>query len=207
MTGRVYGEQVPGLTIDGRAVLAGVVDERQVRAAAGLTMVLGAVAFGYAFLAKEFTPIKLVTVLFLAEFVLRTALGLRFAPLGRAAGLLVRRGEPEWVSAAPKRFAWSLGVAMSAAMALITNANVRGLLPLTICLVCLTLMWMESVLGLCLGCEAYRVLVGRGWLAVAESYEICAHGACARPADAVAHDERRRAADTEVIGPVSGARG
>jgi hypothetical protein len=36
------------------------------------------------------------------------------------------------------------------------------MLPRTICLICLTLMWMESVLGLCLGCKVYALLV-RPW--------------------------------------------
>ncbi len=202
-----YGERVPGLMVAGRAVRAGVVDERQVRAAAGLTMALGAVAFGYAFLGKEFAPIKIVTVLFLVEFGLRTTLGLRFAPVGRVARLLVRRGEPEWVSATPKRFAWSLGVVMSASMALITNANVRGLLPMSICLLCLTLMWMESVLGLCLGCEAYRLLVGRGWIPVSDTIEICAHGACTVPAVTERRDSPPRGADAIARRPLSWGRG
>ena len=31
------------------------------------------------------------------------------------------------------------------------------------CLICLTLMWMESALGLCLGCQIHGLLVRRGW--------------------------------------------
>ena len=37
--------------------------------------------------------------------------------------------------------------------------------PLTICLICMALMWLEAVLGLCLGCEIHGALVRRGWLA------------------------------------------
>jgi hypothetical protein len=38
-------------------------------------------------------------------------------------------------------------------------------LPRSICLICLGLMWLESVLGLCLGCEIHGILVRRGWAA------------------------------------------
>ena len=55
----------------------------------------------------------------------------------------------------PKRFAWTLGLGDGLAMTVITNIGIRGTLPRTICLICLTLMWMESALGLCLGCAIY----------------------------------------------------
>ena len=79
----------------------------------------------------------------------------------------------------PKRFAWTLGLVMALAMAIITNRGIHGPLPRTICLICLTLMWMEAVLGLCLGCEIYGVMVRRGWRARDDAVEICANGACA----------------------------
>jgi hypothetical protein len=64
---------------------------------------------------------------------------------------------------------------MSLAMTVVTNSGVRGLLPRTICLVCLTLMWMESVLGLCAGCKLAGALGRRGWMQVDAA---CAQGAC-----------------------------
>jgi hypothetical protein len=175
----MFGEALEGLAVEGRPVVAGVFDERQVRAAAGLTLALGAVAFAYAALAKEYAPIQLVTVFFFAEFALRVGLGLRYSPIGQLARLLTARGAPEWVSAKPKRFAWSLGLAMSLAMAVITNSHIRGALPLTICLICLALMWLEAVLGLCLGCEIHALLVRRGWADRDEAFEICTGGVCA----------------------------
>ena len=59
---RLYGLALEGLSVDGRPVRAGVFDEHAVRAAAGITMVLGAVAFAQALLAREYLPIQLVTV-------------------------------------------------------------------------------------------------------------------------------------------------
>jgi hypothetical protein len=179
MTTRSFGETVDGLSVAGQPVTAGMFDEHEVRAAAGLTLVFGAVAFVYAYFAKEYVPIKLVTALFFVEFLLRVTVGLRFSPFGQLARLLTWGQPRHWVSAKPKRFAWSLGLVMSLAMTAITNANIRGTLPLTICLICMTLMWLEAVLGLCLGCEIYAAMVRRGWIARDEAFEICSSGACA----------------------------
>ena len=50
---------------------------------------------------------------------------------------MTRRRQPEWVSAKPKRFAWTLGLGMALAMTVITNVGIRGTLPRTMCLICL----------------------------------------------------------------------
>ena len=86
------------------------------------------------------------------------------------------------MSAKPKRFAWTLGLGMTFAMTIITNIGIRGMLPRTICLICLTLMWMESALGVCLGCKIYGLLIRRGWAPTDPEIEVCADGACAQPA-------------------------
>lgn len=44
------------------------------------------------------------------------------------------------------------------------------------------LMWMEAVLGLCLGCKIHAWMVRRGWTEKDAEYEVCAHGACELPA-------------------------
>ncbi len=173
-----FGERIPGLELDGRAVRGAVFNEQQVRAAAGLTLALAVAAFVPAAMAQRYAPIQAVTVFFALEFALRGAFGLRGSPVGWLAGRLVARQAPLWVSARPKRFAWTLGLVMALAMAAITNVGVRGALPLTICVVCITLMWLETALGLCLGCEIYRQLVRRGWWSVDDAFEVCSHGAC-----------------------------
>lgn len=174
------GEHISGLTAGGREVRAAVFDEHEVRAAAGLTMVVGAVGFGPAYFQHQYLPLRLVTAFLCAEFLVRVTVGLRYSPAGLVARALLRGRPPEWVSAKPKRFAWALGLAMASAMTAITNSGVRGALPRTICLVCLSLMWMEAVLGVCVGCELAGLLVRRGWAAADPAFEICARGACGR---------------------------
>jgi Domain of unknown function (DUF4395) len=154
-----------------------VIDENEARAAAGLTLVMGAVAFSYAYFAKEYLPLQLTASLFLVEFTIRATAGIRYSPFGIAARAITFHRSPEWVSARPKRFAWTLGLAMAFAMTVITNVGIRGALPRTMCLICLTLMWMESVLGLCLGCMIHNALVRRGWTKK-YAIDLCADGSC-----------------------------
>jgi hypothetical protein len=176
-----FGQRISGLTADGKEMHAAVFNENEVRAAAGLTMVIGAVAFSYAYFAANYVPLQVVTTVFFVEFLTRLTAGIRYSPMGILARATTRRQPPEWVSAKPKRFAWTLGLGMSFAMVLITNSGVRGTLPRTICLICLTLMWMESVLGVCLGCKIHGLLVRRGWTSKDAAFEVCAHGVCEVP--------------------------
>lgn len=177
-TRSIYGQTITHVQPDGQPLRAGVFEENQVRAAAGLTLALGTVAFAYAFLGKVYVPIQTVTTIFFFEFLIRVTWGITRSPLGLVAGWMTQRQTPHWVSAKPKRFAWSLGLGMSLAMMIITNSGIRGPLPLAICLICLTLMWLEAVLGLCLGCEIHRLLVRWGWMQPDKDFEICSNGAC-----------------------------
>jgi hypothetical protein len=174
-----FGQRISGLTADGRELRAAVFDEHQVRAAAGLTMVMGAVAFSYAYFAHNYLPLQVVSTLFFVEFLIRVTAGIQYSPMGIIARALTLGSPPEWVSAKPKRFAWTLGLGMAFSMMIITNSGVRGMLPRTICAICLTLLWMESVLGLCLGCKLHALLVRVGWTTRDPDFEVCAHGECA----------------------------
>jgi Domain of unknown function (DUF4395) len=150
-----------------------VVNESEARAAAGLTMVAGAIAFSYAYFDKQYVLLQVTASLFFVEFMIRVAVGLRYSPFGVLARAMTSRRPPDWVPARPKRFAWSLGLAMALAMTVITNSGIRGYLPRTICLTCLVLMWMESALGLCLGCKIHALVVRRGWTTRASGIEAC----------------------------------
>jgi Domain of unknown function (DUF4395) len=150
-----------------------VFNENEVRAAAGLTMVAGAVAFSYAYFDKQYIPLQVIAAVFFVEFLIRVTLGLRHSPFGLLARAITRDRRPDWVPAKPKRFAWSLGLAMALAMTVITNSGIRGYLPRTMCLICLTLMWMESALGLCLGCKIHGLIVRCGWLRTEAAGDVC----------------------------------
>ena len=148
-----------------------LVNENEVRAAAGLTMVIGAVAFSYAYFAKQYVPLQAAASLFFVDFLMRVTVGLRFSPVGVVARAMTLGARRTGCRRKPKRFAWTLGLVMALAMTVITNIGIRGLLPRTICLICLTLMWMESALGLCVGCKFHGLLARRGW--ATPGFELC----------------------------------
>ena len=179
-----FGQNVAGLVVGGRVLRAAVFNENEVRAVAGVTLVIAAVAFCFALFEQQYVPLQVASSFFLVEFVLRTTLGIRYSPAGVFARWLTRGQEPHWVSAKPKRFAWMIGVAMAFSMTVITNTGIRGALPGTLCAICMTLMWMEAALGLCLGCKAYAWLVRHGYKSRDDEIEVCAGGVCALPVPA-----------------------
>jgi hypothetical protein len=154
-----------------------LVDENEVRIAAGLTLAIGAYAFCSSYFQHDYVPLRVVSTVFLFEFAMRVALGLHLSPVGQLARLLRFGREGDLVSFRPKRFAWTLGMGMAFAMMLITNSGVHGWLPRTLCLICLALMWLESACGMCLGCQIHRLLVTRGLIAP-DPELVCAGGAC-----------------------------
>lgn len=150
----VFGETVDGFTVP-------VLNEREVRAAAGILFLFALVAFMNAWLLGDFRLTRLFVVAFLIDFSIRVFVNPRIAPsliLGRFA---VRRQAPEWAGAPQKRFAWGVGLALAVAMFyLIVIANVVGPLNLFVCLACLTLMFFESAFGICLACRVYNAFTG-----------------------------------------------
>ena len=92
MTTHFYGQRMDGPTEDGRILQAGVFNEVEVRAAAGITMALGAVAFVYANFEKVFEPIQLVTIFFFVEFLIRVTAGFHHSPVGIVARWITHLG-------------------------------------------------------------------------------------------------------------------
>src|SRR5258705_1727283 len=72
--------------------------------------------------------------------------------------LIVRNQVPEYVGAQQKKFAWIIGVALSATM-FIFMVLVNSYSPITgiICLICLVFLFFESAFGICLGCKFYSL--------------------------------------------------
>ena len=182
MSRRIPGQIIDVALADGTTFRSPVYNENEVRAAAGLTLAAATIAFCYAYFEHRFLPIKVVSTFFFVEFLMRVFIGFQYTPTGLVSRVLMHRREPQWVSAKPKRFAWTMGLLMAASMTVITNVNIHGLLPRTICLICIVLMWFEASLGVCVGCEMHAFMVRRGWTTKDEAYEVCAGGVCDLPA-------------------------
>jgi hypothetical protein len=146
-----FGEKVEGIDIP-------VVNERAVRASAGILFLLGFSAVGSAYFTGDFQPVRGFAIFFLIDMGLRIGVNYRFAPSMALGALIVRRQRPEWVGAAQKRLAWSLGFGMAFAACLgMGFLGLQNEYMLLLCGFCLSLMFLETAFGICVGCELYRV--------------------------------------------------
>ncbi|TVR49895.1 MAG: DUF4395 domain-containing protein [Puniceicoccaceae bacterium] len=174
-----FGETIPGLQIDGKDAPYPVLNERDARAAAGLMLVAGTIAFVPAFLLGNRAILSLVVVIFFVEFAVRVFLSPRLAPFYALGRFVVSRQRPDYSGAAQKRFAWSLGLGLTAVMMVVLFIlGMTGPVPLTICGVCLLLLWLETSFGICIGCLMYQGLIGAGIVRRPEIMPACPGGAC-----------------------------
>ena len=133
----------------------------------------------YAYFEKVFVPIQIVSTFFFVEFLIRVTVGFQLQPDGLVVPLAHRAGSPRSgcrpsPSASRGRSGWSC----RSSMTVITNADIHGALPRTICLICLALCGSRR----CSAC-ASAARSTPSWCDGAgrrkdEAFEICAGGAC-----------------------------
>ncbi|TRZ96095.1 MAG: DUF4395 domain-containing protein [Rhodocyclaceae bacterium] len=145
-----FGERMDGYEVT-------VLNEREVRAAAGILFVFALVSFMNSWLMGNFRLTRIFVIAFLIDFTIRIFINPKFSPsmiLGRFA---VKNQVPEWSGAPQKRFAWAVGWVLAVTMFyLIVLNNVIGPINLIVCATCLILMFFESVFGICLACKIYN---------------------------------------------------
>jgi hypothetical protein len=175
-----YGQVIPGLQIHGKPAPYPVLNERAIRAGAGMMFALGFFAFFQAFYLREFLFLQIFVIIFFIDFVMKVVVGTRFSPIGQLANLIVRKQTPEYVGAVQKRFAWTIGLLLSGTMlVLLFGLGVQGWPNLAICGLCLTFMFMESAFGICVGCKMYGGLLVAGIIKQPEVRPACAGNVCA----------------------------
>lgn len=135
-----------------------VFNEREVRASAGILFFFALISFMNSWLIGNFELTRLFVVAFLVEFFIRIFVNPRFAPSMIIGRFFVRNQTPEYVSASPKKWAWSLGFTLAVMMFYLVVLNdIKGPLNLFVCISCLTLLFFESAFGVCLGCKLYSL--------------------------------------------------
>jgi hypothetical protein len=134
-----------------------VLNERAVRAAAGILFLLGLISFMNAWLTGNFQPTRVFVLSFLMEFTVRIFVNPRFAPIMILGQWMVRKQEPQWCGAPQKRFAWAIGFVLAVVMLyLVVLNNVIGPINLIVCSMCLILLFFETAFGICIGCKLYN---------------------------------------------------
>jgi len=144
-----------GEVVDGYAVR--VLNEREARAGAGLLFVFAILSFLYAYRTMDFRYTSIFITFFMVDFFIRVLVNPKYAPSLIIGRFFVSRQQPEYVGAAQKRFAWSIGLALSIIMFwLVVMVEMMTPIKIYICVTCLVLLFSETALGICIGCVLHN---------------------------------------------------
>ncbi|MEI7703074.1 MAG: DUF4395 domain-containing protein [Deltaproteobacteria bacterium] len=147
-----FGEEVEGYRIP-------VLNEREIRAAAGILFALMFSAIAAAALKGSFVLLKYAIAIFLPDMLIRVLLSPRYSPTLILGRLIVRNQVPEYVGARQKKFAWIIGVALASVMFVLVNVlNTYSPISGIICLLCLVFLFCETAFGICIGCKLYALV-------------------------------------------------
>lgn len=146
-----FGENVEGYNIP-------VLNEREIRAAAGMLFLLMFTSVMIVFLTENFLLLKYAVTIFLTDILIRVFVSPRFAPTLILGRLIVRNQVPEYVGAQQKKVAWIIGVVLASVFFSLTVV-VNSYSPITgiICFICLIFLFFEAAFGICLGCKFYSM--------------------------------------------------
>lgn len=164
-----FGQQIDGYDVR-------VLDERAVRASAGILFFLAIISFMNAWLTGNFQPTRVFVVAFLIDFTIRIFINPLLAPSLIAGKWMVGKQQPEYVGAPQKRFAWAIGFVLALVMLyLVVLNNVIGPINLIVCATCLVLLFFEAAFGICIGCKLYNLFTK-------QNAQLCPGGVCEVPA-------------------------
>jgi len=148
-TVKQFGETVEGYNIP-------VLNEREIRASAGILYFFMFLAWMLVIFKESFFMIKFVNTIFLTDFIIRVLISPRYSPSLIIGRLIVGAQTPEYVGAAPKKFAWTIGLVLATIIfLLLVVMNSTSFITGIICQICLIFLFFEAVFGICLGCKFY----------------------------------------------------
>jgi len=149
-----YGLKVPGYDVY-------VINEREARAAAGILATLGMIVI---FVGIGFNHIIVARVYLAFLFIDFTArvVSPKYSPSLLLGKFIVQNQKPEYVGGLQKRFAWTLGWLVSFPMLywFVLNWDIT-FYKVMICVLCLTLMILESAFSICVGCIIYKAIIDK----------------------------------------------
>jgi len=147
-----FGEDVPGYDIP-------VLNEREIRAAAGILFLGMFICLVLVLDHNNFVPIKFFITGFLTDFIIRIFISPRYSPTLIIGRLIVRNQTSQYVGAAQKKFAWIIGLVLSSLMfTMFIIINAFGPPTGITCLICLIFTFFETAFGICLGCKVYSLV-------------------------------------------------
>jgi len=159
-----------------------VLDERQMRASAGIMFLLGLFASINAFLLQRYIVVPYIAGFLVLNFMIGIIINPKYSPTVILARLFVGKQTPLYIGAAQKKFAWSLGLILASVIfvlsfPLLTNETYFRPVCL-LCILCLILLYLETAFAICIGCKIYRLFIRMKILPEPEVNPNCMGDAC-----------------------------
>jgi hypothetical protein len=151
-----FGEFVEGINYK-------VLNEREVRAGSGIMFLIGLVAFINGLILKNYAVLPYLSGFLLLSFVIAVFINPKYSPAMFLGNLFVRKQTPLYIGAVQKKFAWSLGLALSSVvfgLSILLLKDGSYFEPLCLlCIICLVLLYLETAFGICIGCKIYFLFI------------------------------------------------
>lgn len=144
-----FGENVEGYDIP-------VLNEREIRATAGILFLLMYTSIMIVIFENNYLMLKYAITLFLTDFIIRVFINPKFSPTLILGRMIVKNQVPQYVGAQQKKFAWIIGVIISATMLILIGIlSLDNPATTLLCYMCLIFLFFETAFGICIGCKIY----------------------------------------------------
>ncbi len=151
-----FGEYIEGTNYK-------VLDERRLRASAGIMLLLGIIASINGFILQRYLIIPYISGFLMLNFIIGIFINPKFSPTVFLGYLFVYKQSPLPIGAVQKKFAWSLGLVLSGVifgLSLFLINDVSYFEPVCLlCIICLILLYFETAFGICIGCKLYNLAI------------------------------------------------
>ena len=150
-----YGEHVPGYDVT-------VINEREARAAAGILFMLGMIVIFVGIGYNHVIVARVYLAFLFLDFTARM-ISPKYSPSLLLGKLVVQHQKPEYTGGLQKRFAWTLGWLIAIPMMdwFVLHWDIT-FYKVLICILCLTLMFLEAAFSVCVGCMIYKFIIKEG---------------------------------------------
>jgi len=146
-----YGEKVAGYDVR-------VLNEREARAGAGILFVGAFIGLTNGVMLSTAIFSEYFITIFTFDFIIRV-INPRYSPSLLLGRFFIKDQIPEYVGAEQKRFAWSIGLALALPMFYYLVIDFQpNPIKVLICVLCMTLLFLESAFSICLGCKIFNLI-------------------------------------------------
>ncbi len=139
------------------------INETATRARAGILNALSATTIFLLIAYPELDPVIYVGPYVIFDMLVAALFGLTpLSPAGVLGTAISWKFPPQWKPIKPKRFAWLLGAGLGVTCLAFRLLEMDVMWMIGVVAICYVLTWLEAVLGFCVGCWMYGLLVERG---------------------------------------------